>query len=120
VAIVGLSCAIAAYAAVPEIASTPSLFVVVVLWALSGALIRPSFTALISRAAPAEIRGALFGVNDSLSNIAFLIAPVAATAILTKNVHAVGILPALGSIAALAIGVRLFAHPELVAEAAPP
>ena len=120
VAIVGLACAIAAYASVPEISSTPSLFVVVILWAVSGALIRPCFTALISRAAPAEIRGALFGVNDSLSNIAFLIAPVAATTILTKNLHAVGVLPTLGSIAALAIGARLFAHPKIVAEAAPP
>ena len=76
-------------------------------WALSGSLIRPTFTALISRAAPAEIRGALFGINDSLSNLAFIIAPIAATLVLTKNVHAVGILPVVGTLAALAIGFRL-------------
>jgi DHA1 family tetracycline resistance protein-like MFS transporter len=118
IAITGLVCAAAAYAAVPSIHSVPTLFAVVVFWALSAALIRPSFTALISRAAPAEFRGALFGVNDSLSNIAFLIAPVVATTILTKNVHAVGLIPLAGSLAALAIGFRLFNRPLVTSEAA--
>jgi DHA1 family tetracycline resistance protein-like MFS transporter len=117
IAIAGLLCACAAYAAVPYIASTVTLFGVVLAWALSGALIRPSFTALISRAAPADMRGALFGVNDSLSNVAFLIAPLLATTILTKNVHAVGVLPLLGSLAALAIGFRLFARAPVTSEA---
>jgi hypothetical protein len=58
-------------------------------------------------------------VNDSLSNLAFLVAPVGATAILTKNVHAVGILPLVGSIAALAVGFRLFTRPEIAAEPEP-
>ncbi len=118
IAIAGLLFATAAYACIPYVSSTLTLSVVVILWACSGALIRPSFTALISRAAPAEIRGALFGVNDSLSNVAFLIAPVAATAIFTRNVHAVGVLPMLGSIAAIAIGFRLFTRPEIAAKAA--
>ncbi len=108
IAIAGLVCAIAAYACVPYVTSTATLFFVVIFWALSGALIRPTFTALISRAAPAPIRGALFGVNDALGNMALIVAPLASTAILTRNVHAAGILPTLGSIAALAIGFRLF------------
>jgi hypothetical protein len=94
-----------------------TLLPVVMLWALSGALIRPSFTALISRAAPAEMRGALFGVNDSLGNIAFLVAPLVATTVLTKNIHAVGIVPVIGTLAALAIGWRLFLRPQLVSNA---
>jgi DHA1 family tetracycline resistance protein-like MFS transporter len=118
IAITGLLCAGASYAGVAYVTSVATLLPVVMLWALSGALIRPSFTALISRAAPAPIRGALFGVNDSLSNIAFLIAPVVATTVLTKNIHAVGIVPALGSVAALAIGWRLFVRPELTTKAA--
>jgi MFS family permease len=118
IAITGLLCAAAGYAFIPYVATTPELFVVVVLWAVSGALIRPSFTALISRAAPAEVRGALFGVNDSLSNLAFIIAPIAATVILTRNVHAVGLLPLAGSLAALAIGYRLFTRPGTAAEPA--
>ena len=118
IAMTGLVCAIVAYACIGYVTTTAMLFVVVFFWALSGALIRPSFTALISRAAPAGIRGALFGVNDSLGNVAFLIAPLVATSVLTNNVHAVGILPIVGSVAALAIGYRLFSRPELVSEAA--
>jgi len=118
IAITGLLAAIVAYGCVPYVTSTVTLVPIVVLWALSGALIRPSFTALISRAAPAAIRGALFGVNDSLGNIAFVAAPLVATTVLTTNVHAVGVVPALGSIAALAIGWRLFVRPELTSKAA--
>jgi DHA1 family tetracycline resistance protein-like MFS transporter len=118
IAITGLLCAGAGYAAVPYISSTATLLPVLVLWALSGALVRPSFTALISRAAPAPNRGALFGVNDSLGNVAFLIAPLVATTIFTRQVHAVGVAPALATIAALAIGWRLFVRPPLAPEAA--
>jgi MFS family permease len=118
IAITGLLCAAAAYAYVSYVTSLPNLFPIVVLWALSGALIRPSFTALISRAAPAPLRGALFGVNDALSNLAFLIAPILATTILSKNVHAVGLLPLAGTLGALAIGYRLFTRPEIRSEAA--
>jgi DHA1 family tetracycline resistance protein-like MFS transporter len=117
IAIAGLSCAIAGYAAIPYVSSIATLLPIVMLWALSGALIRPSFTALISRAAPASMRGALFGVNDSLGNVAFLIAPLIATAVLTKDVHAVGAVPVLASIAALAIGWRVFVRPPLADEA---
>ena len=99
-------------------AATLTLLPVVMVWALSGALIRPTFTALISRAAPAAMRGALFGVNDSLGNIAFIVAPIIATTVLTKNVHAVGVVPAVASIAALAIGWRLFVRPILASKAA--
>lgn len=118
IAIAGLLTATVAYACIPYVTSVATLLPVVMLWALSGALIRPSFTALISRAAPVEIRGALFGVNDSLGNIAFLVAPLIATTIFTKNIHAVGVLPALGSLAALAIGWKLFTRPVLTSETA--
>jgi hypothetical protein len=64
------------------------------------------------------MRGALFGVNDSLGNVAFLFAPLVATTILSRNVHGVGLVPALGSVAALAIGWRLFVRPVMAAEAA--
>jgi DHA1 family tetracycline resistance protein-like MFS transporter len=117
VAIAGSLCATGGYLAVPYISSTATLLPVLMLWALSGALIRPSFTALISRAAPAPLRGALFGVNDSLGNVAFLVAPLVATTVLTRDVHAVGIVPAFGALAALAIGWRLFVRPQLASEA---
>jgi MFS family permease len=112
IAIAGLLTAGIAYACIPWVTAPASLLAVVVLWALSGALIRPSLNALISRATPENLRGALFGVNDSLGNVAFLIAPLIATAVLTRNVHAVGIIPACASIVAIAIGWRVFVRPE--------
>jgi MFS transporter, DHA1 family, tetracycline resistance protein len=118
IAIAGLLCAIAGYFCIPNVHSIVTLLPIVTLWALSGALIRPSLTALISRAAPAPLRGALFGVNDSLGNIAFIVAPLVATTVFTRDVHAVGIVPALGSLIALAIGWRLFVRPPLAPETA--
>jgi predicted MFS family arabinose efflux permease len=98
---------------VPAIGSVAALLGMVVLWALSSALIRPSMSALISRTAPADLRGTLFGVNDSLSNVAFIIGALLATTVFGRNVEAVGVLPMLGSIAALAIGYRLFVTPRV-------
>ncbi|GAC1404309.1 MAG: tetracycline resistance MFS efflux pump [Candidatus Velthaea sp.] len=115
IAIAGLACAIAAYACVPYVTSVPTLLGIVVLWALSGALLRPTISALISRAAPQDMRGTLFGVNDSLGNLAFIVAPIAATLVLTANVHAVGLIPMFAAMAALAIGYRLFMRPEVSA-----
>ncbi|MGB8266770.1 MAG: MFS transporter [Candidatus Velthaea sp.] len=108
VAIAGFAISIAAYAAVPVIGTVAALFSMAVVWALSGALIRPSLSALISRTAPAGLRGTLFGVNDSIGNAAFIVAPLAATSVLSQNVHAVGFLPLGGAIVALAIGYRSF------------
>jgi DHA1 family multidrug resistance protein-like MFS transporter len=110
-AIAGFTFAIVAYAFVPYITSILTLLGVVVFWALSGALIRPSLSAEISRAAPAALRGTLFGINDSLSNAAFVVAPAISTSVLALNVRAVGLVPMFGSIAALAIGYRLFMRP---------
>jgi hypothetical protein len=60
------------------------------------------------------MRGALFGVNDSLGNVAFLIAPPIATTLLTTNVHAVGVIPTIASLAALAVGWQLFIRPPVM------
>ncbi len=113
IAIAGVCSAVLAYAGIPAVHSAVTLLPIVMLWALSGALIRPTFTALISRAAPTDMRGALFGINDSLGNVAFVIAPIIATTVFARNVHAVGIVPVIGSLAALAIGWPLFMRPVL-------
>jgi MFS family permease len=113
VALAGFVIAIAGYASVALVRSVPALLGMVVLWALSSALIRPSMSALISRTAPAGLRGTLFGVSDSLSNIAFIIGALLATTVFSRDVEAVGVLPMLGSIAALAIGYRLFVTPRV-------
>jgi MFS family permease len=119
-ALAGLACAVVAYSAVGFVRTSPELFAVVVLWSLAGALIRPSLGALISGAAPAGQRGTLLSVNDSLNNLAFMIAPFVSTAVLRVNPHFSGIVPAAFSLVALAIGYRLLltSRTALVAEAA--
>jgi MFS family permease len=118
IAIVGLCCAVAAYGAVFFITTTPALYAWVVLWSLSSALLRPSLGAMIAEAAPAGQRGTILSVNDSLNGVAFLIAPLAATAVIRVNPHLVGIIPVVFVGIALTIGFRVFAAPRLTPEAA--
>jgi len=112
VAVAGLACAIAAYGGVGFVTTVPVLFAFVVLWALSSALLRPALVALISDAAPADQRGTILSVNDSLNNLAFLMAPFISTAVLQLNPHLTGVLPATFACVAIAIGYRLFTAPR--------
>jgi len=112
-AIAGLCCAIAAYAAVFFVTSTLALYGWVVLWSLGSGLLRPSLGALISEAAPAGQRGTILSVSDSLNSVAFLIAPLVATAVIRVNPHLVGIIPFVFVCVALAIGYRVFAAPRI-------
>jgi DHA1 family multidrug resistance protein-like MFS transporter len=109
IAIAGLCCAVAAYGAVFFITTTPALYAWVVLWSLSSALLRPALGAMIAEAAPAGQRGTILSVNDSLNSVAFLIAPLAATAVIRLNPHLVGIIPMVFAGIALTIGYRVFA-----------
>ena len=110
IAIVGLCCALAAYGTVFFIRTTPALYAWIVLWALSSALLRPALGAMIADAAPAGQRGTILSVNDSLNGVAFLIAPLAATAVVRMNAHLVGIIPVVFVAVALSIGYRVFAN----------
>ena len=80
------------------------LFVLAIL-SLGSALIRPALTALTSQAAPADKRGALFGISDSIYSFALLIGPPIAGLVFAKNVHWIGILPAMCTGVAIAIAV---------------
>jgi MFS transporter, DHA1 family, tetracycline resistance protein len=108
VAIAGFICAIAAYAGVGLVTSTPTFAAFTVLWALSSALIRPTLGALISQAAPADQRGTILSINDSLNNVAFMLAPLVSTTVLLVNPHFSGIVPALFAMLGLALGYRIF------------
>ncbi|MEA2719428.1 MAG: transporter, family, tetracycline resistance protein [Candidatus Eremiobacteraeota bacterium] len=119
IAVAGLVCAVFAYAGIGFVTSTAMLLPFVVLWSLSGALIRPSLGALISDAAPADQRGTILSVNDSLNNLAFLISPFISTTVLRFNPHLTGIVPATFAFIAIVIGYRMFvaSRPRPVAEA---
>jgi DHA1 family tetracycline resistance protein-like MFS transporter len=112
IAIVGFGCAIVAYAGAGLVTTTPLLAAFVVLWALSSALIRPTLGSLISAAAPADQRGTILSINDSLNNVAFVVAPLVATAVLGVNPHVSGIAPTIFAALGLALGFRLFASPD--------
>jgi DHA1 family tetracycline resistance protein-like MFS transporter len=112
VAVAGLVCAIAAYGGVGFVTTTPLLFAFVMVWSLSGALIRPALGALISDAAPADQRGTILSVNDSLNNLAFLMAPFISTTVLQFNPHLTGVVPATFALVAVALGYRLFTGPR--------
>ena len=75
------------------------------LWSLAGSLVRPALGAMVSQVAPAAQRGTVLGVSDSLTNLAFVIGPLASTWILSWNVHRVGILPASSVAVALLVGL---------------
>ena len=111
IALAGLACGVLAYGGVGFVTTVPVLFVFVVLWSLSGALIRPALGALISGAVPPDQRGTILSVNDSLNNVAFMVAPFVSTTVLRLNPHFTGIVPAVFAGVALAIGYRLLVAP---------
>lgn len=112
VALTGFAIAIVAYGGVGFVTAPAQVYAFVVLWSLAGALIRPALGALISDAAPAAQRGTILSVNDSLNNLAFIVAPFVATALLRVNPHLSGIVPATFACVALALGFRLLAPPR--------
>jgi MFS family permease len=74
-------------------------------WAIGAASVEPTLTALLSRRAPPEERGAIMGFNDAASNLALIVAPVAGGAAIDLDAHLVGIVPACVAFAAFAIGI---------------
>jgi MFS transporter, DHA1 family, tetracycline resistance protein len=118
IALAGLLCALVAYAGVGFITAPLAVYAFIVLWSMAGALIRPSLGTLISGAAPADQRGTILSVNDSLNNLAFFIAPFVSTTVLRFNPHLTGIVPAAFTCVALGIGYRLLIGPRPPQEAA--
>ena len=116
IAIAGLVCAIVAYGGVGLVTTNVQIYGFVVLWSLSGALIRPSLGALISETAPPAQRGTILSVNDSLNNVAFAVAPFVSTGVLQFNPHLTGIVATLFSCVALTLGFPLLGGPRRPAE----
>ncbi|HEV3088514.1 MAG TPA: MFS transporter [Candidatus Elarobacter sp.] len=78
-------------------------------WAIGAASVEPTLTALLSKRAPANERGAIMGFNDASSNLALIVAPVLGGATIDVSPHLVGIIPALA--AALAFGIGVLRRP---------
>lgn len=101
----GLSLGVVAMAYVGFVHDLPTFFVTLVLWALANSFVRPTLGALVSDCAPADRRGTIMGVNDSLNSFAFIVGPLVSTTVLSINVHYIGILPVMCGLIAIAIGV---------------
>ncbi len=105
VCIAGFGFALVAYS-ILGVANSLGIFLIVLgILSFASALIRPTLTALTSHAAPADKRGALFGISDSLNSFALLIGPPIAGLVFAKNVHWIGIVPAICT--CIAIGIAL-------------
>ena len=85
---------------------------VLVLWALSGAILRPALTTQLSGAAPEDRRGAVLGFGDSLNNLAMIFSPAIGSAIVGYNARLSGILPALSLAAGFALSLGRRARPS--------
>ncbi len=105
VCMAGFGLALVAYAMLGTVNSLGVFLIVLIILSLASSLIRPTLTALTSQAAPADKRGALFGISDSLNSFALLIGPVIAGFVFAKNVHWIGILPAVCTCIAIAIAM---------------
>lgn len=118
VTIAGLGFGVAGMSTIAFVHDLKSFLLAIVCWSLANAILRPTLGAMISQFAPEDRRGTILGVNDSLGSFAFIVGPLASTAVLSYNVHLVGILPATCSLIAIAIGVtgreRLVRKPEPV------
>jgi MFS family permease len=78
---------------------------VLVVWAIPGAILLPTMNALIAERAPEDQRGAVLGFADSLNNASMIVAPAAGAAVVSANVHWVGLLPAACALTAIVLGL---------------
>jgi len=97
---------VVAYALLGFANGVAAFVAIIVLWALSGSLLRPMLDARIAEIAPAERRGTVLGFGDSLDNFSLIFAPTIGAAIVGAAPRLAGLLPAVS----LAAGAWLTAR----------
>ena len=97
--------AFVAYALVVFVASLTTFAVVLIIWAASGSVLRPTLNKLIADVAPAQHRGAILGFADSLSNASMIFAPAIGSAIVGVDPRLSGVLPSICVAAAFCLGL---------------
>ena len=105
VAQVGLALSAIAYLGLPFARTLPAFAIVAVVWALGASCVEPTLSALLSERAPAKRRGATMGLNDSLSNLALMLAPTLGGWMIDRNLRLVGVVPALAVFGAFGLGL---------------
>ena len=98
----GLS--LVAYVLLGFVAGIWAFAALIVLWAIPGAILQPTMTALLAERAPEDQRGAILGLADSLDNASLIAAPAFGSVILSAEPRLIGVLPALCALGALLLG----------------
>ncbi len=101
---IGLALGACAYAALTFTRDLWAFLGLLAVWAIGAACVEPTLAALISEAAPNDERGATLGFNDALSNVALMAAPALGGLVIDKSLGAIGIVPGIAMVAALALG----------------
>lgn len=95
-----------AYGALGAVRNLAELAPVLVVWAASGATLRPAIDSMLSQHAPEDERGLVLGFSDALGNFALMFAPAVGGAVVGWNYRASGIIPALALAAGFAVRSR--------------
>jgi len=101
----GLAVGFVAYALMFFMNGLAMFLTILVIWAASGSVLRPTLNKLISTAAPPENRGAILGFGDSLSNASMIFAPAIGGIVLGIDPKLIGIPPACFIAAAFVLGL---------------
>ncbi|MDB5029124.1 MAG: major facilitator superfamily 1 [Candidatus Eremiobacteraeota bacterium] len=102
---IGLALLVVAYTALAYVHALWVFGAALALWAIGAASVEPTLTALLSKRAPPDERGAIMGFNDAANNVALIVAPVLGGEAVDLDPHLVGIIPAIAAFLALAIGL---------------
>ena len=105
VALFGMGLSILAYAALGFAHHLWSFCAVLVVWSAGAACVEPTLSALLSKRAPANERGAALGFNDAVSNLALMLAPALGGFVIDRAVGLVGVVPGAALIVAFALGI---------------
>jgi DHA1 family tetracycline resistance protein-like MFS transporter len=95
-----------AYASIALAHTLAAVGAVLVVWALSGSILRPVISAQVSEEAPEAERGLILGFSDALNNFAMIVTPLLGAAIVSFNASLSGVLPALALMGGFALGLR--------------
>ena len=106
VALAAFASGIVAYAILGAVTTVALFVVAIVFWAFSGSILRPAIDARIAQLAPADERGTLLSLGDSLDNFSMIFAPTLGAAVVGAAPRLIGIIPALALAAGLALTAR--------------
>lgn len=106
VARAGIVLGIVAYAALGFVHQLWFFCVVLIVWSLGAAAVEPTLSALLSKRAPADERGAALGFNDAMSNVALMAAPALGGFVVDRAIGWIGLVPGVALLAAFALGAR--------------